>query len=185
MSDRESGGNAKVTREDWLNLARDVLISEGVEQVKVLNLGARLGVSRSSFYWYFDSRKALLDTLLKHWERTNTQVIVDQCALPAETITGAVCNLFRCFLDTRQFNPQLDFAVRDLRAKGVATPHDETVAAVLAEVLAGGPEADMTEPVAEKAILALERAAFMKLVRTEPTLARMEHTLDTGKPLRN
>ena len=79
----------------------------------------------------------------------------------------------------------LAFAVRDLRAKGVATPHDETVAAALAEVLAGGPEADMTEPVAEKQVLALERAAFMKLVRTEPTLARMEHTLTTGKPLRN
>ncbi|MDJ0611206.1 MAG: 3-hydroxyacyl-CoA dehydrogenase NAD-binding domain-containing protein [Kiloniellales bacterium] len=79
----------------------------------------------------------------------------------------------------------LQFAVRDLRAKGVATPHDETVADALAEVLSGGPGADMTEPVSEKDILALERAAFMRLVRTEPTLARMEHTLETGKPLRN
>jgi 3-hydroxyacyl-CoA dehydrogenase len=43
----------------------------------------------------------------------------------------------------------------------------------------------MTEPIAEKEILALERAAFMKMVKTEPTLARMEHTLTTGKPLRN
>jgi len=34
-------------------------------------------------------------------------------------------------------------------------------------------------------VLALERAAFMRLVRTEATLARMEHTLETGKPLRN
>ncbi len=79
----------------------------------------------------------------------------------------------------------LAFAVRDLLAKGVATPHDEAVASALAEVLSGGPKADMTEPVSEKEILALERAAFMKMVRTEPTLARMEHTLTTGKPLRN
>jgi 3-hydroxyacyl-CoA dehydrogenase len=79
----------------------------------------------------------------------------------------------------------LDFAVRDLLAKGVATPHDKTVASALAEVLSGGAKADMTEPVAEKDVLALERAAFMKLVRTDPTLARMEHTLTTGKPLRN
>ncbi len=79
----------------------------------------------------------------------------------------------------------LAFAVRDLLAKGVATPHDEAVADALADILSGGPDADMTEPVAEKEILALERAAFMKMVRTEPTLARMEHTLTTGKPLRN
>ncbi len=79
----------------------------------------------------------------------------------------------------------LDFAVRDLRAKGVATPHDETVAGELAGVLTGGPAADMTEPVTEKDVLALERAAFMRLVKTGPTLARMEHTVTTGKPLRN
>jgi len=79
----------------------------------------------------------------------------------------------------------LDLAVRDLRAKGVATPHDETVADALAEVLTGGPDADHTEPIAEDDLLKLEREAFMRLVKTGPTLARMEHTLETGKPLRN
>ncbi len=79
----------------------------------------------------------------------------------------------------------LDFAVRDLSAKGVATPHDVTVADALAGVLTGGPGADMTEPLGEDELLALERAAFMRLVRTGQTLARMEHTIETGKPLRN
>jgi 3-hydroxyacyl-CoA dehydrogenase len=79
----------------------------------------------------------------------------------------------------------LDFAVRDLSAKGVATPHDVVVADALAGVLTGGPGADMTEPLGEDELLKLEREAFMRLVRTEATLARMEHTLETGKPLRN
>lgn len=79
----------------------------------------------------------------------------------------------------------LRFAVRDLRAKGVATPHDVTVAEALAEVLSGGAEADIAEPTPADKVLALERAAFMRLVHTEPTLERMEHTLTTGKPLRN
>ena len=43
----------------------------------------------------------------------------------------------------------------------------------------------MTEPLGEDEVLKLEREAFMRLVRTEATLARMEHTLQTGKPLRN
>jgi 3-hydroxyacyl-CoA dehydrogenase len=79
----------------------------------------------------------------------------------------------------------LRFAVRDLRAKGVATPHDETVAEALAEVLSGGAKADIAEPTPADTVLALERAAFMRLIHTEPTLERMEHTLTTGKPLRN
>jgi 3-hydroxyacyl-CoA dehydrogenase len=31
----------------------------------------------------------------------------------------------------------------------------------------------------------MERAAFMRLVKTPGTLARVEHMLETGKPLRN
>ena len=106
-------GNVKVTRQDWLAVAMDVLISDGVEQVKILTLGERLGVSRSSFYWYFSSRQDLLNALLDHWENANTKALVKQAGLAAETITESVCNVFRCFIDARLFNSQLDFAVRD------------------------------------------------------------------------
>jgi 3-hydroxyacyl-CoA dehydrogenase len=34
-------------------------------------------------------------------------------------------------------------------------------------------------------LLELERTAFMKLVRNPATVARIEHMLTTGKPLRN
>jgi AcrR family transcriptional regulator len=107
------GGNVKVTREDWLNVAFDVLVSDGVERVKVLTLGETLGVSRSSFYWYFKSRKDLLDQLLAEWERTNTGAMVAHCELPAATITDAVCNFFRCLFGPDGFNARLDFAVRE------------------------------------------------------------------------
>ncbi|WP_299621261.1 TetR/AcrR family transcriptional regulator [Pelagibius sp.] len=106
-------GNIKATREDWLTVALDVLISEGVEQVKVLGLAERLSVSRSSFYWYFKSRQQLLDELLEVWEQTNTGAILRQAEAPAQTITEAVCNLFRCFVDIDLYNHQLDFAVRE------------------------------------------------------------------------
>ncbi len=79
----------------------------------------------------------------------------------------------------------LAFALRDLYAKGVATEHDMVVASELADVLTGGDSADHTEPVSEDAVLKMEREAFMRLVRTPGTLARVEHTLETGKPLRN
>lgn len=106
-------GNIKVTRQDWVNVALDVFISDGVEQVKVLALGDRLGVSRSSFYWYFKSRQDLLNALLDYWQETNTAALVRQAEAPAETITGAVCNVFRCVIDETLFSTRLDFAVRD------------------------------------------------------------------------
>lgn len=106
-------GNVKVTREDWLNVAMDVLVTDGVEQVKVLALAERMQVSRSSFYWYFRSRQDLLDALLHSWEQTNTAAMVRQAELAAQTVTAAVLNVFHCITDPNLFNTALDFAVRD------------------------------------------------------------------------
>ena len=109
----ETRGNVKVTREDWLYLAASVLVEHGVSQVKVLTLANRLEVSRSSFYWYFQSRKDLLDQLLDRWEGQNTKAILDHAARPAGNICRAVMHLFECFIDPRHFDPRLDFAVRE------------------------------------------------------------------------
>ena len=78
----------------------------------------------------------------------------------------------------------LNMAAEGFAKRGLATPHDLIVADALAEVLTGGP-ADLVDVVTEQQLLDLERAAFMRLARTGPTLARIEHTLETGKPLRN
>lgn len=106
-------GNVKVTREDWLDAAMDLLVQEGVSDVKILTIGSRLGVSRSSFYWYFDSRKDLLNELLDRWEQTNTGILIRYSELEAATITEAVSNFFRCIIVPGGFDYRLDFAVRE------------------------------------------------------------------------
>jgi 3-hydroxyacyl-CoA dehydrogenase len=78
----------------------------------------------------------------------------------------------------------LEMAVDALRLKGAATPHDEVVAGQLAIVLSGG-ATDITTPVGDDDLLKLEREAFMTLIKQPATLARIEHMLETGKPLRN
>ena len=75
-------------------------------------------------------------------------------------------------------------AARSFRAQGLATDHDLAVADGLATVLSGG-DADPLDTLGEDDLLALERSAFLALIRTGPTLERIEHTLTTGKPLRN
>ena len=74
--------------------------------------------------------------------------------------------------------------VDGLRLKGAATPHDEVVADQLAIVLSGG-DTDITETVSDDDLLRLEREAFMTLIKHPATLARLEHMLESGKPLRN
>ncbi|WP_136443709.1 TetR/AcrR family transcriptional regulator [Pacificoceanicola onchidii] len=106
-------GNIKVTREDWLNLARDVLVHDGVAELKILSLAERLDVSRSSFYWYFKSKSDLQESLLDEWENRNTGQILAQCRLPSRTIAEAVSNFFRCFVDSDGFDSGLDFAMRE------------------------------------------------------------------------
>ena len=78
----------------------------------------------------------------------------------------------------------MEMAVRDFQSMGKATPHDGVVSNQLAYVLSGG-DTDMLDKVSEEQLLQLERTAFMNLLRTRNTLARMETMLETGKPLRN
>jgi 3-hydroxyacyl-CoA dehydrogenase len=78
----------------------------------------------------------------------------------------------------------IGLSLNDLHKQGKASDHDLVVAGKLAEVLSGG-DTDVTEETSEDQLLALERKAFGTLIRTDQTLARIEHTLETGRPLRN
>jgi 3-hydroxyacyl-CoA dehydrogenase len=78
----------------------------------------------------------------------------------------------------------LMMAVKNFEKSGKAMPHDVIVSTHLAQVLSGG-ATDITKTITEQEILNLELEEFMKLVRTTPTLDRIEHMLETGKPLRN
>jgi 3-hydroxyacyl-CoA dehydrogenase len=88
-------------------------------------------------------------------------------------------------LPGRSGHAALMLAVDGLVLRGAASAHDRLVASHLATVLTGGPDADPLRPTTEQTLRDLERAAFLALARTEPTLQRMEHILATGRPLRN
>jgi len=77
-----------------------------------------------------------------------------------------------------------EMAVDGFHRLGKATDYDRVVAGELAKVLTGG-NTDVTEELSEDDILELEREGFMRLVRNKGTMARVEHMLLTGKPLRN
>ena len=78
----------------------------------------------------------------------------------------------------------LEMMLVNLRDGGFISAHDFVVGLAIARVLCGG-EVDSGSLVDERWLLELERREFMTLLRSQKTLERIAHTLQTGKPLRN
>jgi len=58
----------RLSAEDWLQAALDVIAEQGLAAVAVEPLAKRLGVTKGSFYWHFPSREALIKAALEKWE---------------------------------------------------------------------------------------------------------------------
>lgn len=70
------------------------------------------------------------------------------------------------------------------RRAGRISDHDVVVGETLAYVLTGGAAGDPVRMTSEKEMMDLEREAIVHLAKLPATLARIEHLLATGKPLR-
>ncbi len=66
-----------------------------------------------------------------------------------------------------------------------ASEHDALIARKIAYVMCGGDLSGDDNVVSEQYLLDLEREAFMSLAGEKKTQERMQHMLQTGKPLRN
>jgi 3-hydroxyacyl-CoA dehydrogenase len=71
-----------------------------------------------------------------------------------------------------------------MKESGYISDYDAQLGAELAGILAGG-RVNKGTLVSEQHLLDLERLAFLRLCGQRQTLARMQHMLKTGKPLRN
>jgi AcrR family transcriptional regulator len=68
----------RLSRDDWLQAALETMRSNGIDGVKVAPLATRMGVTTGSFYWHFKNRRELLELLLDYWERTTTDVAIEE-----------------------------------------------------------------------------------------------------------
>jgi 3-hydroxyacyl-CoA dehydrogenase len=75
-------------------------------------------------------------------------------------------------------------AMANMLAGRFISEHDFLIGSKVAYVMCGG-DVEPGTPLTEDWYLDLERQAFMELISTEKTQARIEQMLKTGKPLRN
>lgn len=100
------------SHEGWLGAARELLLESGVDSVRIQPIAKRLRLSRTSFYWFFKDREALLDALVAQWRDKNTGAIVRQSEAYAESLPEAMLNVFDCWLDPALFDSKLEYAIR-------------------------------------------------------------------------
>ena len=137
--DTETGGRG--SRELWLGAAYDTLIDSGIDAVRIQPLGKKVALARTSFYWFFADREALLDALLELWREKNTGSLIRRTTAYAESLTEAILNTFDCWLDAGLFDAQFEFAVRSWalqspQVTGEIAHADEVRLAAIADMFA-------------------------------------------------
>jgi AcrR family transcriptional regulator len=105
-------GGSRGSADLWLGAAYELFLESGIDAVRILPLAKRLRLSRTSFYWVFKDREALLASLISMWREKNIGNIVKQASAYAETIAEAVLNVSDCWFDNGLFDSKLEFAVR-------------------------------------------------------------------------
>jgi AcrR family transcriptional regulator len=62
-----------LTRQDWVDAAIEMLVDQGIDAVRIDVLAKRIGMTRGSFYWHFESREDLLRAVLQAWRESTTE----------------------------------------------------------------------------------------------------------------
>ncbi|MDO9526729.1 MAG: TetR/AcrR family transcriptional regulator [Gemmobacter sp.] len=104
---------AALGRADWIEAARNALVSGGITDVKVDRLAVDLGISRGSFYWHFASRADLLAAVLHLWEQRNTRPFLEVVENNQTDPRHQMLAYFDIWRADGSFDPKLDAAVRD------------------------------------------------------------------------
>jgi AcrR family transcriptional regulator len=107
-----ANGREMLEREDWLAGARRLLISQGVNAVKIDRLARELGVTRGGFYYRFKSRSDLLNALMEDWRDHNsvaTLAAIKGKGAPVDRILA----LMKVWIEEVDYVPAYDIAMRE------------------------------------------------------------------------
>jgi 3-hydroxyacyl-CoA dehydrogenase len=152
-------------------------VSKAFETVALAKVSAsgpdarRLGYLASTDSFTMNRERLMADAKAKALERVREgyHAPAPRTAIPVggESVTAA-----------------LSLGVHLMWRAGRASDHDKLIGQKLAHIFGGGNLPHATT-VTEQYLLDLEREAFMSLLGQGKTLERIQHTLKTGKPLRN
>lgn len=164
----------------WLGAAYELFLESGIDAVRIMPLAKKLNLSRTSFYWFFKDREALLAMLIAKWREKNTCNLAKQASAYAETIAEAALNVCDCWFDNSLFDSRLEFAVRSwaLQSKDVQAEvetADQQRLAALADMYKRYGHDEMSADIRSRTIYLLQ-IGYISMQTSEPMSLRMKRT---------
>jgi AcrR family transcriptional regulator len=68
--------DSRFSKEHWIEKALEFLSQTGGAKIHIEKLAAKLGVTKGSFYWHFESRNDFIDQVLTYWEERSTANVI-------------------------------------------------------------------------------------------------------------
>ena len=92
---KRSGSNGRLSRDEWLAQALDILAREGQAKLRIDTICAALGVTKGSFYWHFKDRDDFLHKVVEFWSDHFTDPVVERVTSKGGTARERIKNLMQ------------------------------------------------------------------------------------------
>ena len=142
-----SGGRptGRVSRRQWLDAALEVLVSEGVDAVRVNVLARKLKISKSGFYWHFRDRAELLGAMKVYWVEEFSQQIISEVLSQSGSVKDRLKYVARVIREKESGKLDLAFtswAQSDPEVHTLIDKVRDVRVEFISDVLSGGETAD-------------------------------------------
>lgn len=94
-----NGPATRLSRDEWLARALDILATEGQAKLRVEAICAALGVTKGSFYWHFKDRDDFVRSLVLFWSDQFTQPVMTRVTQSASEAGGRLKSLLHVVSD--------------------------------------------------------------------------------------
>ncbi|MGL4305430.1 MAG: TetR/AcrR family transcriptional regulator [Mycobacteriaceae bacterium] len=108
---KKIGRNNRLSIDDWLGAAFELLVREGINEVKISSLCDVLGVTKGSFYWHFDDINALLSAVADRWCAIQKQSVEAINAIKSQPVEERLETMANFLIDENIWS--VEIAVRE------------------------------------------------------------------------
>lgn len=127
---RKTNEKEQLSRDDWLDAAASAIAEGGFDNLRVLLLAKKLGVTRGSFYWHFKDHQDLVVSFLQRWRERRLAELANLRPIgnDVEEETRRIMQLLLSDSERHLWRMRIELAVRDLARR------DKLAAQIVAEV---------------------------------------------------
>ncbi|MEU1984697.1 TetR/AcrR family transcriptional regulator [Nocardia sp. NPDC019395] len=126
---RQRRRTARLSYDDWVDGALNLLSREGVGAIKIPRLCQELGVTKGSFYWHFDDLEQLMAAMADRWSAVQSDTVRELGTFAAIPVGERIEKMAAMLVDQRHWmvettvrewsrtDPKVAAAVRNLDQK--------------------------------------------------------------------